>query len=62
MTDTTTSFEVTTKMLGDAGEHFALAQFTFAGRAAAKMPDGWSAYDLAIHSDNRLLRISVKTN
>ena len=51
----------TGKMLGDGGEHYALAQFTFAGRYAAKMPDNWEAYDLAVENDMGLLRVSVKT-
>lgn len=54
-------FSVTTKMLGDAGEHYALAQFTFSGLPATKMPDGWKGYDLAVHSGGSLLRVSVKT-
>lgn len=61
MADTSLSFEVTRKMLGDAGEHYALSQFTFAGRAGSKMPEGWSAYDLAIESGYGLVRVSVKT-
>lgn len=61
MADTTAEFEVTRKMLGDAGEHYALSQFTFAGRAGSKMPEGWSAYDLAIESGQGLVRVSVKT-
>jgi len=55
------SLQVTTKMLGDAGEHFALSQFTFAGKPATKMPDGWSGYDLAVETGRGLARISVKT-
>jgi len=54
-------FPVTSKMLGDAGEHYALSCFTFAGHPTTKMPDGWSGYDLAVHSEERLLRVSVKT-
>ena len=52
---------ITPKMLGDAGEHYALSQFTFAGKPASKMPDGWSGYDLAVESGNGLARVSVKT-
>ena len=52
---------VTTKMLGDAGEHYALSQFTFAGKPASKMPDGWTGYDLAVESGIGLVRVSVKT-
>lgn len=52
---------VTTKMLGDAGEHFALSQFAFAGHPASKMPDGWTGYDLAVDVGNGLVRVSVKT-
>jgi len=52
---------VTTKMLGDAGEHFAVSQFTFAGRPATKMPDGWTAYDLVVETGGGLARVSVKT-
>jgi len=49
------------KLLGDAGEHYALSQLTFAGKFAAKMPDNWEAYDLAVEEGNGLLRVSVKT-
>jgi len=48
-------------MLGDAGEHYALSQFTFAGKPASKMPDGWASYDLAVESGLGLVRVSVKT-
>ncbi|RQO51611.1 hypothetical protein DBV14_16390 [Variovorax sp. KBW07] len=48
-------------MLGDAGEHYALSQFTFAGKPASKMPDGWAGYDLAVESGFGLVRVSVKT-
>jgi hypothetical protein len=49
------------KLLGDAGEHYALSQFSFAGKYAAKMPDNWEAYDLAVETGNGLTRVSVKT-
>lgn len=52
---------VTSKMLGDAGEHFALSQFSFAGRPCSKMPDGWTGYDLAVETGAGLARVSVKT-
>jgi hypothetical protein len=55
------NFSVIPKMLGDAGEHYALSQFTFAGKPATKMPDGWSGYDLAVESGQGLIRVSVKT-
>jgi hypothetical protein len=48
-------------VLGDAGEYYALSRFSFAGKDAAKMPDKWKAYDLAVVEDGRLLRMSVKT-
>jgi len=51
----------TTKMLGDAGEHYAVSQFTFAGKPATKMPDGWEGYDLAVESGEGLVRVSIKT-
>jgi len=54
-------FSVTPKMLGDAGEHYAVSQFTLTGRPATKMPDGWTAYDLAIETGSGLVRVSVKT-
>ena len=57
----TTGSHVTSKMLGDAGEHYALSQFTFAGKPASKMPDGWTGYDLAVDSGQGLVRVSVKT-
>jgi hypothetical protein len=56
-----TKASITTKMLGDAGEHYALSQFTFAGKPATKMPDGWTGYDLAVESGQGLVRVSVKT-
>lgn len=50
-----------TKVSGDAAEHYALSQFSFAGRFAAKMPDNWKGYDLVVAEDGgRLARISVK--
>lgn len=52
---------VTPKMLGDAGEHYAVSKFTFAGCPASKMPEGWTAYDLAVETGSGLARISVKT-
>ena len=33
--------KVSAKMLGDAGEHYALSQFTLAGFPASKMPENW---------------------
>ena len=56
-----TSFRVIPKMLGDAGEHYALSQFTFAGKPSSKMPDGWPDYDLVVVSGQDLVRVSVKT-
>jgi hypothetical protein len=53
--------EATRKMLGDAGEHYALSRFTFSGKPAMKMPDGWRAYDLAVETGEGLARVSVKT-
>jgi Holliday junction resolvase-like predicted endonuclease len=50
-----------TKLLGDAGEHYALSQFSFAGKFAAKMPDNWQDYDLAVETGKGLVRVSVKT-
>lgn len=52
---------VTSKMLGDAGEHYALSRLTFAGKPASKMPDGWAGYDLAVETGQGLVRVSVKT-
>lgn len=49
------------KLLGDAGEHYALSQFSFAEKFAAKMPDNWEAYDLAVETGSGLVRVSVKT-
>jgi hypothetical protein len=49
------------KLLGDAGEHYALSQFSFVGKYAAKMPDNWEAYDLAVETGRGLVRVSVKT-
>ena len=52
---------ISTKLLGDAGEHYALSQFSFAGSYAAKMPDNWEGYDLAVETGTGLIRVSVKT-
>jgi len=49
------------KLLGDAGEHYALSQFSFVGKYAAKMPDNWEGYDLAVETGSGLVRVSVKT-
>ena len=50
-----------TKVSGDAAEHYALSQFSFAGRYAAKMPDNWKGYDLVVEGDDgRPARVSVK--
>lgn len=49
------------KLLGDAGEHYALSRLSFAGMYAAKMPDNWESYDLAVETGDGLLRVSVKT-
>lgn len=53
--------DVKTKALGDAGEYFALSQFTFAGYPASKMPDCWPGYDLVVETGHGLVRVSVKT-
>ena len=50
-----------TKLLGDAGEHYALSQFSLAGKYAAKMPDNWQGYDLAVETGSELVKVSVKT-
>lgn len=52
---------ISTKLLGAAGEHYALSQFSFAGNYAAKMPDNWEGYDLAVETGAGLVRVSVKT-
>lgn len=53
--------KVSSKILGDAGEHYAVSQLGFAGKPATKMPDGWEAYDLAVHTNVGLVAVSVKT-
>jgi hypothetical protein len=55
-----TKLRPSSKLLGDAGEHYALSQFSFAGKYAAKMPDNWEDYDLAVENDG-LKRVSIKT-
>ncbi len=52
---------IRSKLLGDAGEHYALSQFSFAGKYAAKMPDNGEGYDLAVETGSALVRVSVKT-
>jgi hypothetical protein len=48
-------------MLGDAGEHYAIAKFGFLGIPGAKMPDNWPGYDFVLEIETGLLRVSVKT-
>jgi hypothetical protein len=50
---------LTTKQFGDACEYAVLAEISFAGLPATKMPDGWPGYDLMVggRPDGR---ISVK--
>ena len=52
---------ITRKMLGDAGENFALGMLTFHGFPCVKMPDCWPQYDLIVEKNNVLQKISVKT-
>jgi Holliday junction resolvase-like predicted endonuclease len=52
---------LTKKMLGDAGEHYALSQLALAGNPTTKMPEGWRDYDLAVETGKGLVRVSVKT-
>jgi hypothetical protein len=49
------------EVFGDAGEHYALSQFSSAGKFAAKMPDDCEAYDLVVEPGQGPLRVSVKT-
>lgn len=53
--------KVSSKVLGDAGEHYVVSQIAFAGMPATKMPDGWEGYDLAVETGVKLVRVSVKT-
>lgn len=53
--------QITTKMLGDAGEHYVLSMLSFADIPCTKMPDNWTDYDLIAQRNDGLLRISVKT-
>lgn len=50
-----------TRLLRYAGEHHALSQFSLAGKYAARMPDCWQGYDLAVETGSELVRVSVKT-
>ena len=55
------SHEILKKMLGDAGEHYAVSQFGFHGLRAHKMPDGWPGHDVAVDANGQVLKVSVKT-
>ena len=50
---------LTIKQFGDACEYVILAELSFAGLSATKMPHGWPGYDLMI-GGRRDGRISVK--
>lgn len=52
---------MTKKILGDAGEHYAIAKFSFAGAFCSKMPDNWPAYDIFLQKDDAKFCVSVKT-
>lgn len=54
------SQKVHSKVVGDAGEHYALSQFAFAGLPGTKMPDNWEGYDLAVETGKGLTTVSVK--
>jgi hypothetical protein len=49
------------KMLGDAGEHYAITKFAFSGIPGAKMPENWPEYDFVLEDGTRLLKVAVKT-
>jgi hypothetical protein len=52
----------TRKQMGDACEMLVAAELTLAGNPAAKFPDNWPQYDLAVRSkDGSLQTISVKS-
>ena len=51
----------TKKHLGDAGEYYALSQFSFSGLPSTKMPDNWPEYDLIVDVNGAPKKISVKT-
>ncbi|MGV1016789.1 MAG: hypothetical protein ACOYBW_05355 [Fluviibacter phosphoraccumulans] len=52
---------MTKKILGDAGEHYAIAKFSFAGAFCSKMPDNWPAYDIFLQKGDSKFCVSVKT-
>ena len=49
------------KLLGDSGEHYALAMLGFANLACSKLPDNWKFYDLIVQKDSQIIRVNVKT-
>jgi hypothetical protein len=51
---------LTTRQLGDAGEHWAMAKFMFAGCPAMKAPAGWPGFDIAVQNAGRLVPVSVR--
>lgn len=51
----------TRKILGDAGEHYAIANFSFNGASCSKMPDNWPSYDIFLQKAEEKFCISVKT-
>lgn len=52
---------LTSKQLGDAGEHMIAAELSFAGFPTVMMPDNWPDYDLIFMKDNVNLTVQVKT-
>lgn len=54
--------KITSKMIGDAGEHYLVSQLMFHGIPAYKMPDNWPNYDIrAVRKNGDDVSISVKT-
>jgi predicted O-linked N-acetylglucosamine transferase (SPINDLY family) len=60
--DNANDLMLSSTLLGDAGEYYALSQFLLNGHKAIKMPDKWEMYDIAIEDkEKKLLTVSVKT-
>ena len=52
---------INSRMIREAGQHFAISQFNFSGKCAAKMANNWDAFDLVVETGTALARVCVVT-
>lgn len=53
--------KLTSKQIGDAGEHFVAGKIGMKGLPVVVMPDNWPDYDLLVAKNNQKITVQVKT-